>query len=281
MIRRKEAMSHSLVGIGYVLALSWLIGSGTAAADPILLPVQVQVAVGGTPITGDTFATAEYDATDSLTGGSTLLHALASAGGPVVDILGEGTHGFGFNRGSFYAQAVYQFVVMGDPALGPVPIDITGAVEADASAGTAGGGFAEAYLSSGIPLLTGGSYLLLAQQCAEIFALCTGAPSSAEGTVIALATPRTVYNMNVYADAAGGGDSWNVDAVADPIIQVSDAFIPHTTLRYSDVFSLELSPGVVQGLGETPTVPEPASLMLLGTGVLTLVGRHVRRRRHA
>jgi len=268
-------MRERLFGLGHVVAgLSWLLASGTAVADPILIPPLVQVAVDGNPIVGNGIATAEFDNTSN-NGGSIVLHALANADGPFVHVSGEGNGGFGTNGTNLFAQADYQFVVLGPSISGPVPISITAMAEADATGGADSGGFAEAYVSSSVPRRdTGLSFLVSAQQCTKQVTVCTGSPSTAEDSAIALARPGLVYQVNVYADARGGGqDTWNIDALADPIIHVSDALIPGTTQRYSDVFSLELSPGVTQGLGEVPAVPEPGTWLLLVFGTVGIVLR--------
>ncbi len=61
----------------------------------------------------------------------------------------------------------------------------------------------------------------------------------------------------VQAEVPPSGISANAEAFIDPIIEVSDDFIPGTSTRYSDVFEVEFSDGFF-ALGE-PTAVEPAS----------------------
>jgi hypothetical protein len=246
--------SFALATIGIAPAAAQNVGPFQGCVDSITPPpFQENCASQG-------IASLDIDLTNS-SGAQLIEHGNATDQGPSVSVSAEGDAPLGELgfASTFKARAEYSFIVVPNPGApnARVPITIDGNIEADAS-------------------LTNGIFSSAAAQISSDFgdetvtANCTPSGDSVICNIdpplafdfAGLAVPGADYTVGLFAGVAGQG-IFNADANADPVISVSNDFIPGTNTRWSDLFSLELSPGVVQGNGAPKSVPEPATPTLL------------------
>jgi hypothetical protein len=215
--------------------------------------------------------------------GGGLISSMARAsmtGSPIPMVSVDANAGGAFGDAAVAgASIVYYMEIVGGTGTPTVTLDVNASGFASASGGDANAGGA---LEIQDPL---NNIVEQWTTCANTTpsTSCGGVPTSFTLVGVPLAlSANTIYAVKIGATGSVGqcflvqcplqiGDA---QAFTDPWFMID----PLTPLG---VYSLEFSAGI----GNTPgspapaPVPEPASLMLLGTGIVTLVGRRLRRSR--
>lgn len=192
--------------------------------------------------------------TDTIT--ASYLNGVAAISGS-----GSSTGATGSSPPQLYSQVEVSinFEVLGPVSYVQVPVIYSATGTASATGGYATVSFAGYNTSS-----------LIA--CSPSTSCLTGEPSSFSGSVDGTVSSNVVgyaFALNMYGQSGGnfaGPGSWS--AAVDPTVEIDPTF-----LAANPGYSLEIDPN----LPGTSPIPEPGSLLLLGTGMIGLAGV-VRRR---
>jgi len=246
---------------GALLALALALPSASYA-DGILAgyPAGVEVmAAGGTTIT--TVGTVSGNLSFLGSGGGTAFSTATASyadGSGAVSGNGSSTGGTNSPVSSGYADVEIYFKLVGSASgVTTVPIIFTSNATTSASSGTGG----DASATAGFGLY--GYFDDVA--CSGYDCNSSIDPSSFAGSVAEDLYPNVVvYDLSIYAKGSAGLGNGTWSASLDPMIEIDPSFADASD------FALEISPNPA-GTSAAPA-PEPGSLLLLGTGMISLAG---------
>jgi hypothetical protein len=203
-----------------------------------------------------------------------IAEAAATPFGPVVSVRGLSA---GPSFASSFAQAEARWEVSITPIgaglvlqVTAVPVTFQVNAFADASGDDAG---AQAGVSSPLGVIS------VCDMAGPNGSFCDGIDGDSASVALAgNLSPDRVYELDMVAFGGARGNS-EFQATADPVLQISDLFIPGTDIRYSDAFIVSVSPDVTQSIAPLADVPEPGTSSLLVVALAVLLGCRVQARR--